>query len=199
MLDKLKSMLGRRQVEPELVKPPTVMVRAVGYCRTDGCEDFNRGKFVFTGSPEPTHFCTKCGVYGMVVKEEWHTKYADNMDFYQVRLEYNFTPSLVPNVHIGRWCCEAIVTDEVLPKTGNVYYMKSPLISTEKRALEVATSVLSALMRDPEETLRNAPGSRPRESIIDFEEDLGGVKSQLWELEQKLSNSRLVKGYYGQG
>lgn len=201
MLSKLKSLF-RREPEPvvttdTIAKLPTVMIRAVGYCRTDGCTDFVKGKFVYSSETEPRHFCSVCKQFGMVIKEDWSVKYPGNMDFYQVRVEYDFRPSLIPT-GTGRWAGVAIVTDTSLPDTGNIYYLQSPLIKTDKRALDTATAILAGLLRDPEAVIALVPGSKGMETRINFDAPLGEVKAQLWELEGKLRGSRLSRDYEAQ-
>lgn len=204
MLNKLKSWIHRvapppiveaeRIVEP---KPMGVTVRAVGICKTEGCKSYNDPKFLFSMHLDPIHVCTECHRAGMVVKEEFSIKQPDNLTFFQVRVEYNFRPSLVADVHEGTWHGLCIVSDESMSKDENVYTLRSPLIQTEKRAAAVATSILGGLLQDPEEMLKSNPGSRPKENLIDFDEPLGGVKAQLWELEEKLRGSRLTQEYKG--
>lgn len=202
MLNKLKSMF-HKTLPPPVVHEPVLnldpirtMVRAVGFCKTEGCEKFNQGTFLFSSHHDPIHVCAQCHRRGEVVKEEWSVKEPGNLNFRQVRVEYNYVPSLVAEVGSGgKWSEIAIVTDDSMSLDCNVYHMKSPLIKTEKRALAVAISMLGGLLQDPKYVLEQSPGSRPQENIISFDEPLGGVKAQLWELEEKLRGSRLTKEY----
>lgn len=197
MLDKLKFFFKRQVPEPmpdPILKNEPIMVRAVGFCKTDGCKNFNDAKFVFGSNPEPTYFCRDCQRFGYTVKEEWWTKRPDDLTFFQVRLEYDYRPSLIPNTKVGKWHALCIVSDDSMDPNRNVYYLRSPLIRTEKRAKEIATATLSGLMQDPERVLQH-PNMRAKVTEIDFDKPLGDVKAQLWELGNMLSKSKLLKEY----
>jgi hypothetical protein len=202
MLNKLSSIFRRRAQVQELagVEVPRpadkAMVRAIGFCKTEGCDKFNDGVFLFSMHEDPIFVCSKCNKRGMVVKEEYSVKNPEDLTFRQVRVEFDFRPSLVAEVGAGgTWHGIAIVTDDSMNPEYNVYTMKSPLIKTEKRALAVAVSMLGGLLQNPERMLELNPGSRAQESIINFDEPLGAVKAQLFELEDKIRGSRLTEEF----
>lgn len=190
ILDKFVS----RPAPAEPPKPPKLgrLKRGVGFCRTEGCKLFNSGRFLLGTEVPDTYHCTSCFADGMVVKEQVALKDPNNMLFRQVRVEYNYKPSLEPLVHEGKYTATAIVTDEAVDPDANVYTVYAPLICTEKAALKTAEGLLGCLMQNPQEVIEEGWGSKPRELVIDFDRPLGNVKSQLFDLQNKLEGSKLA-------
>lgn len=111
--------------------------RAVGYCLNEKCEEMTKGVFLL--NHERAFYCPNCRVSGFIEKE---TGYAEgNAEvFREVRVEFCFEP--IEREYKGI----AIVRDEGLQSVNsNVYYIRSPLIRTEKRAMTVAERTLASL------------------------------------------------------
>lgn len=198
MLHKLQSMFQRTTTETKvsfIEAQRLVMTRGVGFCKTEGCEKFNQGVFIYSHDLKPGHFCNTCKCSGYVVKEEYSVKMTGDMTFWQVRVEFEYRPSLVANTTAGKYHGLAVVSDTSMSQDHNIYTLKSPLIATEKRALTVATTTLGGLLQNPVRMLEANLGAKPQESIIDFDKPLGEVRAQLWELEEQLRNSRLTKEF----
>lgn len=168
------------------------MQRGVGICRTPDCRDYNKDVLLLENVPAK-YICRQCMRHGITSREMGSCLSPTNMEFFQVRVEFNFHP--VPGEWEGKYRSLVIVTDETMRKDGNVYTLRSPLIRTEKRALEVATALLANLMTDPESALISENGMRPKVHFIDFDRPLDDVKAQLAVLGNKLSSSRLTERY----
>lgn len=160
--------------------------RGIGVCRYRECEDFNKSLFLINhGNYFSCPRCHKVGIYRI---EQGTTLNNTSLDFYQVRVEFSYDPDR------DRFRAVAVVTDESMDKSkGNVYTLKSPLISTEKRALEVATSLLGNLMHATEEIFDGSGVSRPKEHLLYLDKPRELFNVELAMLEQKLENSRLRK------
>lgn len=164
--------------------------RGCGYCRNPDCEKFNRDTFLM-GTISPVFICPTCKQTGMAIKEVASVKCAKDIVFSEVRVEYDYRPSLEPWIHKGEYRALAIVRDESVGANGNVYYVRTPLIRTEKRALAVAEGLLGNLSQYPLEVIEDQIGSRPRETIIDFDLPKTEVKAKLAALGNRLGNSGL--------
>lgn len=175
------------------LKPIDRYERGVGYCRNNDCKKFNQDVFLFAN--QVSHFnCGVCHTQGMVVKEVGWPKDTENMVFSEVRIDFDYRPSLEPWVPEGRYTQLAIVRDESCPNQ-NVYYLHSPVIRTDKRALATAESILGNLCQFPEDVLRNSTfAHRTKDTIIDFDLPTAEVKAKLTEVGDRLARSGLAKG-----
>ena len=139
-----------------------MMKRAVGYCKSTKCDDFAKGVFLLNHGT--TFFCPRCREAGHVESERgFYVGVSDT--FKEVRVEFNFDPIL------GVFRETAIVRDESLWGTGNVYTLQSPLIKTQQRSLKVAEAILANLNRyqgilDLEDGV-----PQTKEMIISFDDD----------------------------
>ena len=176
------------QREPERIEEPPVqmskLVRAVGICRSIECEDYNKDVFLINHGD--FFNCPKCRKLGIYKQEQGTTLNNTSLDFYQVRVEFNFDPDK------NEFRSIAIVTDESMPKDGgNVYTLKSALIRTDKRALEVATALLGNLMNATTAIFDGSGISRPKEHVLYFDNPRELFKLELEVLGRELENSRL--------
>lgn len=160
------------------------LTRAVGICRTKDCEDFNKDIFLLNHGE--FFVCPKCRKAGLFLPERGETLNTTSLDFYQVRVEFNYDPDRDVFRSI------AIVTDESMPKEGgNVYTLKTALIRTDKRALEVATALLSNLMHVDESIFDGSGISRAKEHVLYFDNPRELFQIELDMLSRQLENSRL--------
>lgn len=158
--------------------------RAVGICRTRDCQEFN--KDVFLVNHGEFFVCPKCRRGGLYKQEYGETLNTTSLDFYQVRVEFNYDPDQ------DRFRSVAIVTDESMPKEGgNVYTLKSALIRTDKRALELATALLGNLMHADTTVFDGSGIGRAKEHVLYFDNPSELFKIELEVLERELENSRL--------
>lgn len=161
------------------------MIRGCGYCMNHECSDYKRDVFLMGHRGE--YRCNRCIQYGHTENEVGSTENDHSLDFYQVRVEFNF--DCLNKKYLG----VAIVTDETMPKNGNVYTLKSPIIKAEKRALAVAENLLGRLMRADDSIFKKGYILRDSSIDIDFGMPRSLVKTRLDEVEQLLKVSRLVK------
>ena len=158
--------------------------RAAGICRNRECEEFN--KDVFLLNHEGEFNCPRCRKTGLYLQECNTTLNTSSLDFYQVRVEFNYDPDRAQFRSI------AIVTDESMDKEkGNVYTLKSPLIRTDKRALQVATTLLGNLMQATSAVFDGSGIARPKEHVLYFDNPRELFQLELDLLGRKLENSRL--------
>ena len=160
------------------------LVRAIGICRNRECEDYNKDVFLINHGD---YFdCPKCKAAGIYQKEQGLTLNNTSLDFYQVRVEFNYDPNE------DRFRSIAIVTDESMPKEGgNVYTLKSALIRTDKRALEVATALLGNLMHADVRVFDGSGIGRPKEHVLYLDHPRELYQIELDVLARELENSRL--------
>lgn len=159
-----------------------VLRRAVGYCKNEECESFNKGSFLLS-QPE-TFYCTRCRKAGLAEPEEG-SYVGDSDTFKEVRVEYNFDPAA--NKYQGM----AIVRDESLWGRNNVYTLKSPLIQTDSRALKVAEAILANL-----NLYGLSGGGFPhgtREIILHLDNPREDFQAQCARLSQTLERSSLAQ------
>lgn len=156
--------------------------KGVGYCMEPTCKDYHKDVFLINHSRN--FFCTRCGQLGKHQIEKVLFKNVLDMNFYQVRVEFKYDPGS------DKFRGLAIVTDETMPKTGNVYTLRSPMIATEKRALQVAENILGHLMQANSNVFEVGVGRAP-EFQLDMDLDLPEFRSRLFDLEVSLRNSRL--------
>ena len=158
--------------------------RAAGICRNRECEEFN--KDVFLLNHEGEFNCPRCRKTGLYLQECNTTLNNHSLDFYQVRVEFNYDPNE------DRFRGIAIVTDESVPKDGgNVYTLKSALIRTDKRALEVATALLGNLMHADSRVFDGSGIGRPKEHVLYLDHPRELYQIELDLLGRELENSRL--------
>ena len=188
MFNRLKNWLHSSALEPARIEETPVQMsklrRGVGICRNADCEEHN--KDIFLVNHGNSFVCPRCRKQGFYLQEQGTTLNNTSLDFYQVRVEFNYSP------HEDRFRSIAIVTDESMPKSGgNVYTLKTPLIRTDKRALEVATALLGNLMQATEEVFDGSGLGRPKEHVLYFDNPRELFQIELDLLGQKLENSRL--------
>ena len=184
MFNKLRSWLQK----PVRVEEPPVqmskLVRAIGICRNRECDEYNKDVFLINHGD--FYDCPRCKVAGIYQKEQGLTLNTTSLDFYQVRVEFNYDPNE------NRFRGVAVVTDESMPKDGgNVYTLKSALIRTEKRALEVATALLGNLMHADSRVFDGSGIGRPKEHVLYFDNPRELFQIELDVLARELENSRL--------
>lgn len=160
------------------------MVRGCGYCMNSECTDYKRESFLM--GHKGNFRCSSCTQFGHSENEEGNTENDYSLDFYQVRVEFNF--DCIEKKYRGL----AIVTDETMPKTGNVYMLCSPLIKAQKRALAVAENLLGRLMRADDSIFKKGYILRDSSIDVDFGMPRSLVKARLDEVEQLLKGSRLT-------
>lgn len=129
--------------------------RSVGFCTNPECAEFGKGSFLLaSGTRKPVmHYRCPCGRDGLVIPEEASCQVEPGETYWkEVRVEFNYK--------LGKGYRElAIVRDDAL-LFGSVYELRSPLITTEKRAKALAESILATLNRlgaDSERALRDGP------------------------------------------
>src|SRR5574338_920129 len=93
------------------------VTRGSGYCLNEECTDYK--KEVFLMEHRGDYRCNRCLHIGITENETGTTENDYSLEFYQVRVEFNF--DCLSRKYLGI----AIVTDETMPKTGNVYHLKS--------------------------------------------------------------------------
>lgn len=182
----LGKVATQNEPQPTTERPMQMskLTRAVGICRTRDCEEFH--KDVFLVNHGEFFVCPKCRKAGMYLPEKGETLNTTSLDFYQVRVEFNYDPDR------NTFRSIAIVTDESMPKDGgNVYTLKTALIRTDKRALEVATALLGNLMLADERIFDGSGIGRAKEHVLYFDNPLELFKLELDLLGRELENSRL--------
>ena len=159
--------------------------RGAGFCVNPECCDFH--KDVFLMNHNGGFKCPRCHRPGRKVLEYGETDNDFSMDFWQVRLEFCY------DVTFNTYRSVAIVSDEGMSKEGNIYTLYTPLVKTEKRALQMAEQILGTLMRADDSIF--AKGYVPRDQVymLDFDKPLAEVKGRLGEIEAVLQQSRLRK------
>lgn len=111
--------------------------RAIGFCDSLDCADYN--KPIFLINHEKHFYCPNCTQKGFIEPESG-SYIGQETHYKEVRVQFNFDP-------LTRSYREtAIVTDESLTG-GNTYYLNTPLVSTQNRALKIAEAILSNLNR----------------------------------------------------
>ncbi len=184
----LEQLLQRLESGPRAVKGPALgskYNRAVGYCENTDCEDYAKGVFLLNHGP--VFPCPRCRAQGLVMPENGSYTTVSDI-FKEVRIEYNYDP-------IARRYREiAIVRDESIMGTHNVYELESPLIKTEKRALKVAESLLANL-NSPNGLFDLQIGKVPRttEHLLTLDHDREHFARDLDLLSKRLEASALVR------
>ncbi len=167
-----------------------VMKRGVGYCmntgslENKGCEEYAKGVFLLNHGT--TFYCSRCLCMGTVVMETGKAEHHGRAPFKEVRCEFNYDPLAEKFREI------AIVRDEAIWGRGAKYTLMSPLIRTEKRALNVAEAILANLQRYSE----LAGGDEiPRctEVIISLDEDMSIFSEKMKALGEAWEQSSLVE------
>jgi hypothetical protein len=153
----------------------------VGYCLDPECEDFAKGVFLLNHGA--TFYCARCRRIGKLVREEGSSLLPNESLFVEARVEFDYDP-----IH-EKYNQIAIVRDESMPSTLNIYTLKSPLIRTETRALKVAEAMLSNLALYDVKT----EGIHRTETLFNMDDDLDTFKEKLRRFEQAWKKSPLKK------
>jgi len=152
------------------------MKRAVGFCNDPECEDYMKGVFLLNHTPP--FACPACRKIGFMVPETGESE-GKSRYWKEVRVEFNYDPLTRSYRDI------AIIKDNSLEGTHNVYRLYSPLVKTEKRALKIAEGLLAALQGHPYFEGEFVPLSRDRvlnfcDPIDKFRRDLN-ILAKTWE------------------
>ncbi len=162
------------------------MKRGVGYCENTNCGDYLKGVFILNHGD--TFYCLLCREEGWVEVEKGSFT-GDSDIFKEVRVEFNFDAAR------RVYAKTAIVIDDSLPGTHNVYTLQSALIKTEQRALRVAEAVLGNLNRC-RGLLLGDEVPRTTEVVLSLDQDResfsGKLKqlSEMWEESQQVTDRR---------
>lgn len=159
--------------------------RGVGFCINPECDQVYKDVFLFE-APGPFR-CSRCFRGGRKVMEYGETDNDFSIDFWQVRLEFNYDPIL------NKYRSLVIISDETMSKEGNIYTLYSPVIKTDKRALLIAESVLGNLMRCDDSIFSKGYIPKDNPIILDFDKPLADVKQQINTMYDELFLSRLRK------
>jgi len=116
------------------------MNRAVGYCQNAGCEEYSKGSFLLNQRAFACHRCHSVGY----VEHEVGRRQNSLPIFKEVRVEFDF------DARQKRYASTAIVRDESLWGSHNVYHYCTPMVKTEKQALRMAEQILATLNQMPE-------------------------------------------------
>ena len=154
-----------------------IMDRAVGWCLNDKCEDHLKGVFLINSAGH--YRCHICLTRGKVESETGWVE-GEGFGWYEVRVEYNFTP---PD---EKYHGLAIIRDDCRPE-GKVYHFRSSIVKTDKRATTIATAMLGSLqfVDNLEE------GERPSgmQQLISWDDPPEKYEKDLKELEIRWSKS----------
>ena len=158
--------------------------KGVGFCTSPECVDFHKGVFLMAHSSD--FKCPRCHKFGRKVMEYGETDNDYTLDFWQVRIEFNY------DVVLDKYQGLAILSDEAMPKDGNIYTLYTPLVKTEKRAIALAEQLLGTLMRTDDSIF--AKGFIPKDTTynLDFDKPLAEVKGRLDEIASVIQQSRLT-------
>lgn len=160
----------------------TRMRRAVGYCEVTDCEDYAKGVFLLNHGD--TFYCPRCRELGTVVPERGHFVGNSNV-FKEVRVEFDYCA-------VNRkFKSIAVIRDESLWGTRNVYTLNSPLIRTEKRALKVAEAILSNLNKYGMLAFGDGGIPSTMETIISLDQPVEELKKKLDTMAEELAESSL--------
>jgi len=158
--------------------------RAVGYCLTSGCEDIHKGVFLMNQSQD--FYCPRCRCIGLCVPET--TKALNDLPvFREVRVEFDYNPTT--GHHQGL----AVVTDTSIKVEANVFYIYSPLIRTDKRALKIAEAVLATLQREEWVPKEDKGIPTHAEMVMDLDKPRIDFASDCLKLSQTLEKSSLAR------
>ena len=152
--------------------------RGVGFCMDSKCEEHAKGVFLLNHGDK--YICSRCKYTGFLEVERSYFE-GEGGVFKEVRVEFDFHPLKL------RYNSLAIVRDDSIWEQGNVYYLLSPLIKTEKRALKIAESLLSNLQRFP--NIEQGEMVTTQEIIISLDDDKEEYRKQLKRLYEKLQGS----------
>src|SRR3990172_5338998 len=118
---------------------------SLGWCLNHECKNYNQSVFLSWVPQE--YICRLCSEEGRTLAEkQWPERY-DNLDFYQVRLEFDYS---APE---DLWQGLCVVTDESYISGRNIWNIRNPNIKTEKHAKKTATDALAYLQRATESVL----------------------------------------------
>ena len=136
--------------------------RSVTYCMNETCDQWIKPRFHLGPILDAELLCCKCAGNAVIVSESFD--YSGGNPCRQVRVEFNYCP--LDERYLGL----VIVTNEDLLE-GGVYTFKTPLLKTQRRALQVAEERLSNL------SLNQLADSLP--AYINFDLPLEDVKRAL--------------------
>lgn len=156
---------------PETGERGAGIKRSVGYCQNADCGNPDG---IFLANAREAFFCGYCGKRGKVETERgFHTGKTGISK--EVRVEYNFDPTK------GRYREVAIVRDESLATSYDVYTLQSPLIKSTKRALRFAETLFVNLNHCRDQGDRSKI-LRAAEIILSFDDDLALFRQRLQQL-----------------
>lgn len=155
--------------------------RTVWYCQTVYCEFFGKSKFMLDASD--LHCCPACKELGHCEQERGCVT-GEGETFREVRVNYFF--DLVSNSYRKL----AIVKDDSLRDKGKVYTFWTALVASDKRALQVAESLLANLSYDEKE-LEEGQVPNTTEFIMYLDGSRKDFQMQLNVLSDRLRASNL--------
>ena len=165
---------------PETGERGAGIMRGMGYCQNADCGNPDG---IFLANEREAFFCGYCGKRGKVETERgFHT--GKTGIFKEVRVEYNFYPT-----H-GRYREVAIVRDESLPTSCDVYTLRSPLIKSKERALRFAETLFVNLGHCRGQADRSKM-PRAAEIILSFDDDLALFRQRLQQLSARWDATEL--------
>jgi hypothetical protein len=111
------------------------MIRDIAWCINTGCKEFSKKKL---SSSEANWICSKCKLPGGYVKERAIDEDTHNGVYKTVRVEFNYDV-------LERRYREIAIVDIPSLRSGGIYTQCNPFCSTEKRALDIGTTLICSL------------------------------------------------------
>jgi hypothetical protein len=108
--------------------------RAVGYCLNTNCASFAKGIFLLNQSK--AFYCPQCRNLGFIVAEKSWIEDTNDGLFKSVRVEFDYDP-------LNKKYRSIAVVEIPELKFGGTYFLQSPLVKTEKRALMIAETLIN--------------------------------------------------------
>lgn len=145
-----------------------------GYCLNQECEAYLKAAFI---NNVDKFWCAKCKEKGISKIDTFFVK--NNCPVYkEARIEFNFDPTK------NKFKSLAIVRDEDLPDSANVFTMCSALYNTDKRALRIAEQLLGNLLlvEDPADVKFMYEDLLYMDEPMDVYKARLGMVSENWEL-----------------
>jgi len=165
---------------PETAERGAGIEGGMGYCQNADCGNPDG---IFLANASEAFFCGHCGERGKVEAERGFRTGKIGV-FKEARVEYNFDPSR------GRYREVAIVRDESLPTSYDVYTLRSPLIRSKKRALRFAETLFVDLNHCRGQAGRSKM-PRAGEIILSFDDDLALFRQRLHQLSTRSGATKL--------
>jgi ribosomal protein S27AE len=144
------------------------MRRGVGYCTNIKCDEHAKACFLLNHGDKYT--CGVCNKVGLYIEEKG-TFEGKSEHWKEVRVEFDYDPLQ------GIYRSVAIIIDNSLVGSHNVYTLRSPLIRTDKRASKVAENLLATLQAFKEIEEDCIPRAMPKD--VHFDASLEEVKREL--------------------